>query len=455
MGRKKNIQPKRRFDTNGGDDNGHKRPKLPTYYFPDRRSTNVIPAAVDHPLLATFPTFVVQLQKRLPQMIKEYKEALIQGKTGINGWYNGFRLINGNRIEIKVLSEWLTQEFGHVDCWNPVQLIEYAQAQAQKDERIINNILQNHGEVQFSEWSIIVSSTCQAQSIHIDVPANNYQFGLVLQDGIPGTMVMSKHGSSPETPEELCSTLWMDAPQKLKDCVLNNLTVKDRMQQLLHAYGPLLIPRAELEASMVGGDKPLLIPPQSTTEASETRPTGSGLKCGELICMAGGIPHAGPASEEFRAVVFAAASPTKESLYNVDEQYFAHSALLFAIQIVWDDLEGPSENGDWESKRWLLRKLAKTVQDFEQAPIENHHYVSKAFTTLMHQIAKVSQGDLELETAGCGQTKTNLSINHSLITIERIEQIISDFLQENATKSEQSLFQYRSITIWQATGGPG
>ena len=106
-------------------------------------------------------------------------------------------------------------------------------------------------------------------------------------------------------------TIWKDAPSVLKECILKDAQVKDRMQDLLHAYGPLLIPKEELEATLVGGDKPLV---KATAEPSTK---GSGLKCGALICTAGGIPHAGPASKDFRVVMVfaaAAASPDKESL---------------------------------------------------------------------------------------------------------------------------------------------
>ncbi|CAJ1931910.1 unnamed protein product [Cylindrotheca closterium] len=459
MARKKNAQPKRRLDTTSGDDNGNgkKHSKRPTFYFPDRRTTNVIPADdSNHPMLATLPTFLKKFQERIPQMIKEYQEALRKGKVDLNTWYKGFRLITGNRIELKVLSEWLMEEFADKD-WNPVQLIQYAQSQAQKDERIINNILENHGQVYFSEWSMIVSSSCQVQTIHIDVPANNYQFGLVLQDNVPGTMVLHQHGVTPKTPEELCSTAWKDAPALLKDCILKNVIVQNRMQQLLHSYGPLLIPRAELESCMVGGDKKPLVP--------------AGLKCGDLICTAGGIPHAGPACQSFRAVVFAAASPTKESLYNVDEQYFAHSVILLAIQVVWDALSSSSsledglelESPSLSSKRWLLQQLAKTVHDYETGPIENHNYVSKAFTKLMHEMAKVYQDEddhdnddnvveessatTKTQAISGQQTETTNASSTRKPTKDRMEQVISAFLKQNASKSEQELFQYRPNTI--------
>ncbi|KAL3941097.1 MAG: hypothetical protein SGBAC_004504 [Bacillariaceae sp.] len=465
MARKKNAQPKRRLEATSQEENGNhsKRPKLPTHYLPGRRTTNVIPADPTHPALATLPTFLTQFQSRLPQMTKEYVEALRHQKGDSNGWYKGFRLITGNRMEIKVLSEWLLEEFSSE--WNPVALIQYAQAQAQKDERIVQNILQNHGRVQFSEWSMIVNaSSCQAQTIHIDVPANNYQFGLVLQDGVPGTMVLSNHEIGPQTPSQLlCSSsgVWQDAPEPLKECILQNTIINSRMQHLLDAYGPLLIPRADLEMNMVGGGDQRKKPYMPSTEEAtgnrspsssssiETAPTtcSFGLKCGDMICTAGGIPHAGPATQEFRVVVFAAAAPTKESLYNVDEQYYAHSAILFAIQLVWDGLLA-----SLESKRWLLHKLAKVVHNYETGPIENHNYVSKAFTTLMHQMANVFQKDAAEETEdgavnGAGETRNIKSADSS-----SMERVISTFLQANATKSEQTLFQYRPKTIWQTKG---
>jgi hypothetical protein len=66
-----------------------------------------------------------------------------------------------------------------------------------------------------------MSSTTQS---HFDVQASNYQFGLLLQDGIQGTMVFEKHGG-PATPGELFDTIWKDAPSVLKECILKDAKV--------------------------------------------------------------------------------------------------------------------------------------------------------------------------------------------------------------------------------------
>jgi hypothetical protein len=165
---------------------------------------------------------------------------------------------------------------------------------------------------------------------------------------------------------------------------------------------------------------------QQDMVGSETIKSGQKLQCGDLLCTCGGIPHAGPASDQFRMVVFAAVSPTRDSLYNVDDQYFAHSAILFAIQIVWDHI-------DIVSKTWLLQRMAKTVQDYETGPIENHNYASAEFTQLMHKIAETQQ-------------KTPASNTQSIQ--EAVTKELEKFIETSGPKSERELFQYRPPTIW-------
>ena len=55
-----------------------------------------------------------------------------------------------------------------------------------------------------------------------------------------------------------------------------------------------------------------------------------------MICTSGGIPHKGPTCSDFCAVVFGGVSLFSDKLYNVDNQYLAHLAMLFVIKALWD-----------------------------------------------------------------------------------------------------------------------
>ena len=89
---------------------------------------------------------------------------------------------------------------------------------------------------------------------------------------------------------------------------------------------------------------------------AETLSTRKVLRCGDVICTSGGVPHYGPSSNTFRVVLFGAVAPIEKKLYEVDNQYFSLSAYLFVIQCAWD-------NSDKISKWWLLFQLIKMVSD--------------------------------------------------------------------------------------------
>eukprot|EP00980_Cylindrotheca_fusiformis_P014870 scaffold4060_cov121-Cylindrotheca_fusiformis.AAC.4 len=400
MGRRKIIQPKRIIANEELPKNKRRR------FQNDNETTSIIPADTSDPFLSQIPNFVKAFHAKLQSLAAEYIQATRDEKDA-NGWYRGYRLITGNRFEVKVMSDVIVKDFA--EYLNPVDLIRYAERQAMKDTRITQSI----PNPVFSDWSIIVSEDCDAQPIHIDVPLNNFQFGMILQDNTKGTMVLQKH-IGPDSPEDLIRNAWKDAPQPIKDCIQHNESVKRRIQNLLDAYGPLLWPRERIDSGMVGCET---LKPQ--------------LQCGDLICTCGGIPHAGPACDQFRMVVFAAVSPTRESLYNVDDQYFAHSSILFAVQILWDHINAAS-------KRWLLNRLAKTVHDYEKTSIENHSYVSGPFTKLMHKMAEAQKR----ESAGS-----------PTIVDQEVGKEIDKFMETFGGKSAEEMFQYQPPAVWNHIAG--
>lgn len=398
MGRQKTAQPKR-IRVEEYDTEACKRRR----FLRGNQTTNVISGDFSDPLLPRIPKFVQAFHDKLHALQAEYVQAFQSQKVDSNGWYRGYRRIHGDRYEVRVLSDLILKDFS--EYLHPLDLIRYAERQAKKDTRIQS--MPNHV---FTEWSMIVCEKCDAQPIHIDVPQNNFQFGLILNNGTKGTVVVQEH-IGPNSPEELIREVWGDAPQTLKDCVLKNEQVKLRIQKLLNAYGPLLWPKGRLQEVMAG---------------TETIQSDQSLQCGDLICTCGGIPHAGPASDQFRMVVFAAISPTKDSLYNFDDQYFAHSAILFAVQILWDYI-------DIESKTWLLQRMVTTVGDYEIGPIENHNSLSSEFTQLMKNIAEAQQ-------------KNPGSVHQTMQS--NLAEVLEKFIETNGVKSEGDLFQHRAPSIW-------
>jgi hypothetical protein len=401
MGRKKNIPKRNRIiisEESSSSSSYRPDAKRQRFLDDDQKTTNILLASPNDPILKKIPLFVQAFQDSLERLKSQYERAKLQAKIDCNGWYRGYRKITGSRFEVKILSDLIENEFSHVI--QTQELVAYAHRQALLDKRV-----QSLPETRvFSEWSIIVSEDCDAQPIHIDVPQNNYQFGLILsgKTNAKGTIVLKKN-IGPNTTQELLNNVWTDAPESLKDVLLSNQTVNGRMQRLLNAYGPLLWPREILQTEMAG---------------AESLASTKTLQCGDLICTTGGIPHAGPACDNFRMVMFAAVSPNRSSLYNVDGQYFAHTAILYAIQVLWDTVTDTRE-----SQIYLFQKLAQTVKDYESGPIAHHQYFSPDFTMFMNEMSHLST--------------------------ESSEELIQDFLQKVQSKSERELFQYRPSNVWE------
>ncbi len=384
-------------------------------------TTAIIPVITDHPVVAQLERLVSRFEHEfLPDLKDMYKKSLDEDQVDDNGWYRGVRKITGGRYEIKVLGDYFTTCLPGFEAL-PRAMVEYAEAQAKKDEKVQAMMRMPGGQLTFAEWSVIVSQSCGEQTIHTDVPVNNVQFGLILNSSnghriTPGTKVVLREDFGPHTVEELISGIWVDAPQSLKDCLMGK--AYEWTNKILDVFGPMLQRIHILEANMAGAEtlkeckeeeeEPLPAELEST-QSSKT----SALQCGDLICTSGGIPHAGPACDHFRIVMFGAAAPTPQSLYDVDDQFFAHSAILYVIQAAWDFV-------DMKSKEFLLRRLALVAQDYDRSIVEKHESTSALLTDFMHVIL-----DAVDETNG-----------------ENTDSIVEDFLQRYASKMQAELFEY-------------
>jgi len=186
------------------------------------QSTRVIPADVNVfyggiCFLARIKQFAKHFEAETFFIMKhEYEKAFEGNKTDENGWHRGVRLITGERYEVKVLGSFMVdyyQEF-------PKQLVQYTEQQAVRDQRVAKF---STNERSFSEWSMIVANgKVGAQVIHIDVPESNFQFGMVLTKGVPGTHVLIQEDFGPYNINQLLNEIWSDAPQSLVECLLPN-----------------------------------------------------------------------------------------------------------------------------------------------------------------------------------------------------------------------------------------
>ena len=129
-------------------------------------------------------------------------------------------------------------------------------------------------------------------------------------------------------------------PGSLKQHFIYNKRINHRLVHILRAYGPLM---------WSSSSRSIMLPAEILSRRKV-------LRCGDVICTSGGVPHYGPSSNTFRVVLFGAVAPIEKKLYEVDNQFFSLSAFLFVIQCAWDD-------SDYSSKKWLLFHLIKMVSD--------------------------------------------------------------------------------------------
>ena len=387
-------------------------------------TTAVIPAVRNHPVLPEMERLVSVFEREiLPDLHSMYSKALENDRIDDNGWYRGVRKITGGRYEIKVLGDYFTTELPGFDSL-PWLMVEYAETQAKKDEKVQAMMRVPGGQLTFADWSIIVSQPCEEQTIHTDVPLNNVQFGLILNDSTadlvtPGTKVVVREDFGPHSVEELLSGIWLDAPKSLKECLTGKQ--KEWVNKILDVFGPMLQRIQILKAHMAGAEALKEAydddDDESLSMVHEPSPgiKASTLQCGDLICTSGGVPHAGPACDHLRIVMFGAASPTPHGLYDVDDQFFAHSTILFLIQAVWDFV-------NIESKEFLLRRLALVAKDYDRSIVVKHESTSAVLTDFMHVILDIS------EEGNAEEGEEDL--------------IIQDFLRRHGSKTQAELFEY-------------
>lgn len=325
MGRTKNPKPT-------------KRPRIIVDWHSTRRAegkgtTEVIEAPSDDPVVAKIREFEELMRTEVFQEIKSLYE-----KEGNFNWYQGIRLINGGRYEVRLLGEFMQSRFGSLTK----ELLAYAIRQARRDERVTDAWI-------FTEWTLIISDFCEAQTVHVDVGSTNVQFGLVFQDGIPGTKVVSQENLGPYTVEGILELKrWQSAPASVKKALKER---EPYVLKLLDAYGPLLRDRKVLQQHMKGAEE--------VTKNSK-------LCAGDLMCTSGGIPHAGPSCDRFRMVLFGSASPVREAAYDLDEQYFALSIILFMTRALWDHC-------DAEGRIWMLMRIPPVLQEYSDTPLVANH----------------------------------------------------------------------------------
>lgn len=244
-------------------------------------------------------------------------------------------------------------------------VLAYAKRQAKRDPRLMEQI-----DYKFSNFSIICNyGGVEAQAPHIDLLSPNHQFGLMITDAGPGTLLFETNRTI-KTGNDLAK-LWNEFEGQLVPAnIIAFLNCNIQAKKLLRDFGNVLIPEKILQSVQ-----------QGFTTAS----------VGSLLSLPGSVVHAGPKSKGFRAVLFFSASPIHSphgtvAEYDPDDQYTSVLLLGRLLIMLWD-----KEGIGYNERHYILQMLVRYIQE---APIKRQSARHFEDGKLKNFIATVEGGKL-------------------------------------------------------------
>jgi hypothetical protein len=289
---------------------------------------------------------VVEILRRINQMLQERQVKKDLEKAILEDSDSSVRRIQGGRLEIfldadKKKTTAFDTILGKRLPKNAKQkVLQFAREQARLDPRVGSNY-------QFGNFSLIVTfDKCEAQAPHIDLVQPNFQFGLIVSEGSPGTLFYE----TPEhvrTPEELAKR-WEDMaksigedypyPTEMPPALMEALRKDEGARTLLDYFGDVLIPERQVLDRMLSRES---------------------LRTGSLLSLPGSVLHAGPRADEFRAVVFFSAWQIGSDIaeYDPDIQYTGVMLAGHLLSILWR-----RDNIGYKERHYLLQRLVQYVE---------------------------------------------------------------------------------------------
>lgn len=268
----------------------------------------------------------------------------------------GIRMIQGGRFEIYLDApgkstkafDWMAKNIRNkhskIDNLRS-RILNFCKTQARIDPRV------GSGEYVFDNFSLLVSfDPVEAQWPHLDMIEPNFQFGLMITAESPGTIVFEPVNRI-ATMDDARNFLWNDLPHPLGE------RMQSRAHKILNEYGNVLC--RNLRCFYPGI-----------------------LQQGTICSMPGGVIHAGPACNHFRAVLFFSACPKGHQVpYHADIQFFAPTMCTAMVAALGESFWSESSH---EDRCYLFRKVADASRAYPA--LEKHlldeiveHRTLKAF----------------------------------------------------------------------------
>jgi hypothetical protein len=205
-------------------------------------------------------------------------------------------------------------------------LVSHAQQATRMEKRLINQVRRRRGrnedheedndiDVHYGPMSLIISNGMVSDQLpHVDVQPPDFQFGLILTDHSPGTIVYESIREVVKTPKDLAVFLGVQNNNRTSK-IASTVSELPEAIQLLKTFGVCL--------STLRADD------YKVAQRPEHLPTGT------VLSLPGGQLHAGPACDSFRAVLFWTAHGDAKSLYHPDIQYFDGLLLGELMLPIW------------------------------------------------------------------------------------------------------------------------
>jgi len=206
-------------------------------------------------------------------------------------------------------------------------LLSYAERQARKDPRL--------GDLyEFDNFSLLLSYVSrEAQYPHIDLLYPNVQCGMALTDKSPATLSYeTEHHIKTVDDLRAHASTWKSMPASLAEAMRKD----PHCTQLLQQFGDTLHPELR--------------------EIKQTRL----LKRGSLVTLPGSVIHAGPASKQYRCLLFFSGwrKGSAVAQYNPDIQYFKPLLCADMFSLLYHKLSVPD-------RLYMIERLAEMVPQYK------------------------------------------------------------------------------------------
>jgi hypothetical protein len=169
------------------------------------------------------------------------------------------------------------------------------------------------GSIHYGPFSLVLTKGyVPAQLVHVDVKHPDYQFGLILNNNTPATLVYRSLIPVVRTPEDLMTYLRVSEGGSKIPAAMNQFR---HLVQILQDYGICLS----------------TMNPNDYCQQLET----DLLQIGTVMSLPGGLLHGGPAYTGYWAVLFWAAHGQTNDIYDINEQYFDGLLLTDILLPLW------------------------------------------------------------------------------------------------------------------------